>query len=144
MSTITLYHYTNEKGAAAIIKSGYLKASNLTTDATFGKGVYFTSMSPVESKLAIARNNWDGKVKSLASKMVKAGRLDYYIAVTFKERDRKLKQASCNRDVYVYKEDLILDHFNYVINEFDEFFDAESFVEAVGIIALYLHTLVED
>ena len=44
---VVLYHYTNEKAARSIQRSGILKQStDSERDAAFGNGVYLTSIRP--------------------------------------------------------------------------------------------------
>ena len=55
-----LYHYTNKKALAAIVRSGLIKPSNPWTaaDATYGTGWYFTDLSPDDCDLDIAYFCW--------------------------------------------------------------------------------------
>lgn len=134
MSTITLYHYTNREGALCTQMSGYMKKSQAINCDTFDYGVCFTSIPPVTSKLLIYYNNWDGQNKSIATKQVKQGKLDHYIAIRFPVDNPNLRKANTStfRDVYVYLGDVVLSDFRYSIDRFENCFSSEEFVQAFG------------
>merc|ERR1740124_1606262 len=56
----TFYHYTNDKGAAAIRASGEIRPSHARDG--FPAGVHFTNLSPggAKGKFNVAVNNYDG------------------------------------------------------------------------------------
>ncbi len=56
-----LYHYTDEKGAEGIKKSGEIRPSlDTQRDATYDQGVYMTPVPPSEATRVIEKNNYDG------------------------------------------------------------------------------------
>lgn len=60
MAETTVYHYTNEEGAAGIRKSGEIWTSG-PADAAFGPGVYGTGKAPTQnSQSHIIENNYGG------------------------------------------------------------------------------------
>lgn len=119
--SVKLYHYTDEKGKKAIEASKTLKMSKRNKNSRYGKGVYFTSMDPTASKKAIADNNYDGRYNAMATRLMNKGRVDYYIAVTFKLSDSNLKKPETDRDIFVYEKEMKLKDFDYEIKKFEEF-----------------------
>lgn len=66
--TIVLYHYTTKQGKKAIINSRLIKESRKAPgkgDATFGNGVYLTSLDPTCGKVQLYLNNFDGAVSKM-------------------------------------------------------------------------------
>jgi len=61
-STIQLCHYTNDKGAEKIIRSGQVMASLKSvrrSDVAHGNGVYLTELKPgTLNRVQVAQNNW--------------------------------------------------------------------------------------
>ncbi|XP_046344559.1 uncharacterized protein LOC124125320 [Haliotis rufescens] len=96
------YHYTDEAGADAIEKSGYIRQSTNPRYAHFGKGVYGTGMGPASGKAAIAKNNYQGGWEA----NLRRGRVDY--AFRFDLPSYKVNRVSKDRDILLYKGDLIL------------------------------------
>ncbi|XP_057311381.1 uncharacterized protein LOC130649168 [Hydractinia symbiolongicarpus] len=129
MSTIKLYHYTTKEGAEGILESGCLKKSEKAVkDAVLGDGVYFTSIAPRSvTKQKIAQNNWDVGTSS-AMQLVKDGKLDFYIKIKFKKNDPKLEDVShLSRDIWLYRDDVVLPKFDYTIEEFNDIDPREFF-----------------
>ena len=108
MSKITLYHYTDKKGAEGIRSSRFIKASQVETgDAIFGYGVYLTSMTPDKAKKEIAENNWDTLAKNAATRALNNGRVDYVVKVTL-DASKVPKVMTTDRDIYLFEGDLYL------------------------------------
>ena len=62
VKTVTLYHYTDEKGKDGIERSQVIRVSpDGSKSAMKGEGVYFTSLSPWDNtRDKIIENNWTG------------------------------------------------------------------------------------
>ncbi|XP_071115205.1 uncharacterized protein [Haliotis cracherodii] len=99
---IFFYHYTDKAGVDAIEKSGYIRQSTNPKYAHFGNGVYGTGMSPALGKAAIAKNNYQGGWEA----NLRRGRVDY--AFRFDLPSNKVNRVSKDRDILLYKGDLIL------------------------------------
>ena len=149
---ITLYHYTTKKAIDSIKADKKLNKSVLKfdkngkkkgADAQHGEGVYFTSLTPDTAKEEIAKNNWDGNARNLPNviaKAIKKGQVDYYIAIHFDKKDKKLKECldtkdfliAMGRSVWLYEDVIDLDSdefkYNHVFGEtFEEKNQAENF-----------------
>ena len=71
MTEEDFYHYTSENGAAAILYSGKVRPSlsSSSRDASYGDGVYLTTLEPRLGRNTIAKNNWDGVARRQDHKM---------------------------------------------------------------------------
>ena len=93
------YHYTDEKGYKAILKSRKIKKSKMKVgDAVYGTGVYLTRLSPQDrTKGGIARNNYGHD--SLEKARLKDGRVDYWFEFDIDEA--RLENVSGERDIWL-------------------------------------------
>ncbi len=107
-----LYHYTNEDGKDGIIEDKIIAPSNpIVRDAYFGKGVYFTSLSPNNSTNKIMINNWDG-VRG------KKEYTEWYIRVNTNEIAKLHKVTTGGRrDVYMTLDAVYLNQVEYAYGQ---------------------------
>ena len=124
--TITLYHYTTEKGKNGIVLNNTIKKSVIKksgSDTKHGEGVYLTELTPDTTKTEIAANNYDGRnLPKTVTKFIKSGRIDYYIEITLNANTTNLEQCfdqtqrlmAMNRNVWLYKDDLKLSNADVI------------------------------
>lgn len=98
-----MYHYTNTKGADAIIQSLYIKKSSQS--GAFGEGVYFTDLKPTDFfRNDILKNNYGGIYTAFK------GRADFVVRVKISSLDpTKLHKVSAavignDRSIFVYED----------------------------------------
>ncbi|XP_076445973.1 uncharacterized protein LOC143283650 [Babylonia areolata] len=95
----TVYHYTTQKNADSIRKTGVIHPS--VTGAHGGNKVYFTTLKPSSGKAAIARNNYDDRGAYWEGRESK-GSVDAVVKV--KLPASKLQKASdpLGRNIYTH------------------------------------------
>ena len=78
----------------------------------FGEGVYFTSLSPLETQSKIAHNNWDDG-EQIVEAQIRNGRVESYIMVPFPDDDPNLEDVSetSKRNIWLYKGDFNFDDY---------------------------------
>ncbi|CAH3167644.1 unnamed protein product [Porites evermanni] len=112
----TLYHYTDEAGAAGIKKSKVIKGSTDKTpiqNRRHGCGVYFTSIDPSNDPKTILLNNYDDRGFVINSQRLWA-KIDWVIEVKMQMNNIE-KVYDSNRDVYLYKGDVHLNNYQHSI-----------------------------
>lgn len=110
--SITLYHYTDTDGKNGIKRSKRINMSSRKGDMRYGRGVYLTSIHPSSaSKADIAANNYDGRSNAPAYRRMEAGRVDSYVEIEFDLNNPYLEEVLSERDVYLYKKDIVLSNF---------------------------------
>ncbi|XP_031568000.1 uncharacterized protein LOC116302771 [Actinia tenebrosa] len=102
------YHYTNKEGATAIARCKKISASSVEArDATYGRGVYFTSMDPRHfSKEEIRENNYGNSAAF-------PDRTDYVVEVWMPWNH--MHRTPDTRDIYLYANDVELERYTYNI-----------------------------
>ncbi|KAK7501024.1 hypothetical protein BaRGS_00007904, partial [Batillaria attramentaria] len=108
MSTIEFYHYTDQQGKAAILRSRSIMASS---SGAYGPGVYGTTISPEEGRKKVSQNNWDGGWEVIEGQ----GRAD--CAFKIRIPVSRLKRARSNRDILIHTGDIHLDMYPWDILE---------------------------
>jgi len=103
-----LYHYTDEDSASDIEDSGVIYKSSGRGDASFGRGVYLTSIGMDTPAEDLAENNWDDA--TLPDDMIDQGRTDCAVKIRIKRRkvSKVMSVKNSGRDIYLYKGNLRL------------------------------------
>lgn len=87
-------------------------------NARRGEGVYFTRLSPYESKDRLALNNYDTNHQCKEAKII-AGYVDFYVMVKIPRT--KVRDVSVSgRDIFLFEGDLNLLDFNHEFGETGE------------------------
>jgi HYD1 signature containing ADP-ribosyltransferase len=82
-------HYTSKEGYEGILKTGIIKPSLKSSgrkDATFGDGVYLTTIEPIEVARALQMGNMDVPIE-LFGTAVDVDTLDYYFQLILPENE---------------------------------------------------------
>ncbi|GAB6032678.1 hypothetical protein CHUAL_011554 [Chamberlinius hualienensis] len=108
-SVMYLYHYTSAENLQSILNQRMIRASRDRWYAHFGRGVYFTALSPANGRQAIFQNNrGDSSNQRLYDKT------SHYIRVDYVPGAFQICHTNDGRDVYIYQGDFSLNYnFNY-------------------------------